>query len=125
MSRKIIITVLLAFIVSTKSFSQNKDSIELAGQWAVCISLKKVDTCEKAYVIYRLYSNGTFEDSRKDTGKWKYKDGVLVIDYDDKENSQFPPRVYNIVFINRNRFYEVGKEGEGGVDVYTYFQRIK
>lgn len=111
--------------MSTTSFCQNRAPVNLIGQWAVSISLKQVDTCRKAYVIYEFYNNGTFKDSRKETGKWEYKDDILVIDYDDKENSKFPPRVYNIIFINKNRFYEVGKEGNDGPNVYTYFQRVK
>jgi hypothetical protein len=118
------LTILIAFVASAKSFSQNKNSIDLIGQWAVCISLKKTNTCGKAYVIYEFYSNGTFKDSRKEIGKWEYKDDILIIDYDDKDNSNSPPRAYNIIFMNKNRFYEVGKEGEDGPDVYTYFQRL-
>ena len=127
------------FLVTTESFPQTKfevDTFNLRGKWTICVKLEfsKDFKCDKGYVTYEFFLNGTFKDPRPSIdgggnhefslGKWTLSHNKLIIDYDDTEFSQSPPVTYTVTFLNKDKFYDVGKEGENGVTTYTYFQKV-
>jgi len=136
---KIFLISCLLFLIQSKSFSQTNisvDTLNFEGKWAVCTEVKFSQDfkCDKGYITYELFPNGTFKDPRPSfdgdgdhefsLGTWSLKDDKFIIDYYDTENSMTPPMVYKIKFLTKDKFYSIGQEGEGGVTVYTFFQKI-
>ena len=131
---KYLLPIIIYLIQAHKIYSQN-DSIKLEGKWTVCVSLNfsKDFNCEKGYVTYEFFKDGSFKDPRPSIygegdhpfslGRWTLNGDQLTIDYDDDEFSKSPPRLYKITVLSNRKFYEVGEE-RPGVMVYTYFQKI-
>ena len=132
--------IFLLVLLTTKSKGQivtKIDTFKLKGNWTVCTSLSfsKTYNCEKGYVTYEFFENGTFKDPRPSLdgggqhlysmGKWNLINNILTIDYDDTEYSQSPSISYEIIMLTNTKFYTVGQEGENGPTVYTYFQKIE
>jgi len=78
--------------------------------------------------VFKYYSNGIGCNNRKIEfidGSYVLVDNVLEL----KDNSNWCPGVshsfpvYKIVFLNKNLFYSVSREGRNSKKVYTYFKR--
>jgi hypothetical protein len=135
---KLCLLICLCFVKLTNLFCQPNiklDTFKLKGHWTVCTSLdfSKDFYCDKGYMTYEFFENGTFKDPRPSVdgggqhqfslGKWTLKDSILTIDYDDTEFSQSPQRSLKIFFLTKDKFYHIGQEGNG-VTVYTYFRKV-
>lgn len=106
------------------------------GKWTVCVDMKfsKDYQCDKGYTTYEFFGD-TYKEDRQPIyngkkmpfvqGKWTLIGNTLTIDENDDKNHKAFPNVYNIVWLDKDRFYATGQEGTGGPTVYTYFQRTK
>ena len=91
--------------------------------------------CNKGYTSYEFFENGTYKENRQAvyggkkysylSGKWKLNGNSLTIDEDDDQYHKVHARIYDIIWLDNDRFYKTGHEGPGGPIVYTYFHRTK
>ena len=136
--KTLISTILIVFL---SFFAQGQDTILIynltGGKWTVCADMKffKEYQCDKGYRSYKFFKHGTFKENKQTIymvkkkryvkGKWTLEGNTLTIDEDDDKYHKVFPNVYNIIWLDSNRFYTTGQEGPGGPTVYTYFQRTK
>jgi hypothetical protein len=136
--KTLISTFLIIFL---SPFVQGQDTTSTfnltGGKWTVCTDMKfsKDYQCDKGYTSYEFFKNETFKEDRQPIymgkkmpyvpGKWTLVGNTLTIDEDDDKYHKAFPNVYNIIWLDSNRFYATGQEGPGGPTVYTYFQRTK
>ena len=136
---RLFLLLCFCYLQLTDSFGQARplvDTFGLKGHWTVCTSLNfsKDFSCDKGYMTYEFFENGTFKDPRPSLdgggqhsfslGKWTLTNSVLTIDYDDTNFFQSPPRTIKVFFLTNKKFYSTGREGENGVTVYTYYQNV-
>jgi hypothetical protein len=125
----------LQFGISFGQTNPAEENFKLRGRWNVCVAMifSKDFSCDKGYMTYEFFENGTFKDARPSvdgggehafsSGTWELKNGMLTIDYDDTRFRKSPPVTIRITFLTDRKFYTKGTEKTEDVIVYTYFQR--
>jgi hypothetical protein len=140
-SSRILFILITASTILTSSFAQNisdKTSNDLiSGVWEVCVSMEFKDTyqCDKGFVSYEFYADGTWKENNpyvcggvtfpSYNGIWTFSSNSLVTTYDDTKCITRYPVERDIIWLDNDRFYTIGTEGENGPTVYTFFKRRK
>lgn len=132
-TKKIILATILT-LINFIAFSQDtliiNPDFQLSGTWTVCTetTFSKDYKCTNGYINYTFNKNNKFTEhqgKRNWKGKYKINGNYLSIKRNDTKFVKHGTNSYNIIWLDENRFYSIGQEGPGGIDVFTYFEKIK
>ena len=128
----------IIFIICLVQFTVNGQSAitekTLIGKWSICFSSKfdKNHKCD-SIVKYEFTENGIYIEYRKTVcdyihydnvnGTWTLKNNNLVMTEEWCASTRNIEE--NIIWINNNTFYTIGREGKHDPKVYTYYTRVK
>jgi hypothetical protein len=135
---------ILLFVLLKCSVSGGQSTDNLKGTWTVCIAGEKEFSpdyhCKIGFKSYNMSADGSYNvDIRPacngDTapflrGKWKLKGDRLTLKNEDwicpKGGAKFSysAEKIKIVWLDKNRFYTIGQEGEGGEKLFIVYERI-
>lgn len=129
-----VLFIFTAFIVKGQESHNLTDTLNLTiGKWTVCTTniFFPDYKCNNGWTNYIFYDDGTFLETQseiKANGIYKINGNSLFIkrnDISDKgSKTTYQGSTYQIVWLDKNRFYNKSKDGPEGI-VYTYFERIK
>lgn len=117
-------------IASEFTFSQNDGEI-VGRTWDVCRThITMIDDDCDYYATYSFKSDGTYTESRQNNkgntatnsrGTWSLKNNQLTMTGTPEKGTNSNPKLEEIIWINRDTFYTIRKDGLFGPKVYTFY----